>query len=549
MLITSALRRRSTVAIGALTALAGATATAPAAAAEPAPLRATMGLLGADLAAQTAIFETAEPLGDVTGDGRADLSLLSFGDGAFGSFTPTTSAVLGQTAHANVDLGGASSRLLRLPGYAVHAAGDVNGDGIRDVLVFGPAPGFPDGVATAVVFGGPGLAQVDLGRLGSRGFYVANGPVHAAGDLNGDGKDELVGAAVTDAGEMTKLVLISGRRTGGIVVNLRSIGTRGIDLPDSQMPAPARFAHGDVNGDGIDDLAIDQPGTSPKLTVLFGARDFTAISPNTPGSRGLTFTRFARLGGIPGDVTGDGRDDLLVEDASFNRRIVPGPPSAGAVDAGAGGIELEAVADAGSGQMPVAGVGDLTGDGRDDLVVRPQTGSGASFVAGRPAPATVTEDDLVPVPGSFGSGVVAAVGDVDGDGRGDAVQLAGGPSGAFRGATLLTAGLDVLPPLWHERGPFAGPQIEPSAFRPGPGATTLRALLSEPAAYEVVLRTAGGALLGKIDLPLGTPAQIDWDGRVDGRALPPGDYRSAVTPIDEAGNRGETRTVAFTVLP
>lgn len=529
--------------------LAAALALPASAPAADAPLRATMGLTGADLTDQTSPFIPAEPLGDVTGDGRAELALLqlpTFEDGDDGI---TTLTVSGQTTHENVDLGGASSRLLKLPGYAVEGAGDVNGDGIGDVLVTGPAPGLPGDFGTAVVFGGPDLNRVNLARLGNRGFYVANGFVRRAGDLNDDGREELVGAAFDEPdGAAAKLVLIAGRRTGGIVVDLRSVGTRGIDLPDSAMPNLPETAHGDVNGDGVDDLVIHQQSWPTKLTVLFGGRGFTAISPNSPGNRGVEVTgEVATLGRIPGDVTGDGRDDLLVRTSDGVTRIVPGPSGPGVIDARAGGITLDDVPSSNV-EVPVAGVGDLTEDGRDDLVAR-TSGGGAVFITGRPAPATVT--DALRVPGSFGVGAVFAVGDVDGDGRDDAMQL-GAPAAAFGfpGATLLTAGADVLPPRWAEGGPLVGLSVEPAAFKVGPGATSLQVLLSEPATAEVMLRTAGGALVGKLDVPLQQAfSRASWDGRINGRELPPGDYRSSVTPVDASGNRGETKTVAFTVLP
>jgi hypothetical protein len=401
--------------------------------------------------AASASAAPAPPLShDVNGDGTADVAYV----GAVGHSAENTIVllVLGSRDRSAAPTT-ANGRVIRFTGKELGDAtviGDVNGDGLADVLVTSAGP---DVRRAWVIYGSRqphGFALPATGTVaGEQTLKVESAA--GAGDVNGDGLADIV---TNDfSGDPSVQVQLGDRShplQRGYKIRYRGLDADGISVFGV-------FGAGDVNGDGRDDVGLIVPdpnsgtgfhtdtgdwslieawGRSASATVT--ADDRHGLAHATVKAGGHAAGRFvghtracdcAVQGVAPaGDVNGDGRSDLAVAweqrsgsvrldvvfgSSSGHPAIVSGTKSSGSLAATVTGLDVNLVLG-----LP----GDVDGDGLADLLVTPALSTivdGLELIRGRTLRGVLRAPTGKPLVGGGSVFFSEPAGDFDGDGHPD----------------------------------------------------------------------------------------------------------------------------------
>ena len=325
----------------------------------------------------------AVAIGDLDGDGRNDIALLTStrndpaNDNMVHVFLQNPDGTLQPRVRYPVGRRGSSIDI-----------GDVNGDGRADVVVGDENSTIGTRIGV--------LLQNATGTLDAIVAYPTTSAYRVkVADFNGDGRADIAGLG-------TALDIFLQTDTGTLAPPVTYAAPHGIDLDA-----------GDVNGDGRTDVVLNYglPG-GPNVFVLPQMPDGT-IGAATSYS---VNSSWSSSGVAVGDTNGDGRSDVVVTYGG-NRPT----SSVGRFLQNAQGA-LDPVVSYASYDMPAAAVlDDVDGDARKDALVLHATFSQVGVYRQYPSGDFVVED-LYPIPsGNSGQQQALATGDINGDGRLDAV--------------------------------------------------------------------------------------------------------------------------------
>lgn len=401
--------------------------------------------------------------GDLNGDGLVDIVIGSEDEGTLGAVhitfgrTSWASSAAAMASIADVKIAGVTSEKIS----SAVAVGDVNGDGVGDLLLGSrnADPGSLTNSGAVYVFFGAStwssartLASADV-KISGNTAGGALGYSLTAADVNGDGLDDVIASAPgQDVSTFTnngQVAIFFGATSWSSSIALGSANVL-IAGPRSSSALATHIWSGDFNDDGITDLFFgsyhdDDPShtTAGYSGVIWGVmgRATAAWSPAFIASSSNVDFYFAGTSsmygiayrGACGDVNGDGADDLVsmaMESATTYTMIWFG----GSGSTGAGDTSIDYSISYGNpnnnnGIPSALAVDDFDADGLDDIAVGFGTSSpGGSLFAGcvtvhygRSSWVIDETDDIKYTGEAAGDylGMVVAFGDTNGDGAAD----------------------------------------------------------------------------------------------------------------------------------
>jgi hypothetical protein len=269
---------------------------------------------------------------DLNGDGLMDVVTASLDDGALGVFFNN------KTSPGSFN----PALVLNSPGASQLAIADMNGDGLPDIVS-------ADFNVSLFVQTSPGTFAAPISLYANGANWVA------LGDLNGDGATDV---ALTDSVGV-KVLMHTGAASGTTFAAPLTVFTQS---PNSNVAGGNIIAIGDVDGDGLNDLVITDPGpTGGMATAVYVLLQSPATHGTFLAPVGYPIATQDRPQSILlRDLQGSGKLDIVIGGQNFVTVLLHDPANPGKF--------LPASVYPASGANEIA-IADVNGDGKLDIVV------------------------------------------------------------------------------------------------------------------------------------------------------------------------------------
>ncbi|MDP3392399.1 FG-GAP-like repeat-containing protein [Sediminibacterium sp.] len=361
-----------------------------------------------DFATASASFTLA--IADIDGDGKSDIVASNYNSNSISLYrnTSTSGSLTTNSFAPKVDFTTGNG-----PWFLT--INDLNGDGKPDIIIANINAStisiFKNTSTSGVIDANSFASKVDI-SVGTAPSSIA------VGDLDGDGKPDL--AIVNNISNSNTISILRNLSTGNI-----DVGSFSSRVTFSTGTLPSAVALLDVDGDGKLDLAVTNQ-TSNSVSIFRNNASSGSITTNSFESK-VDFPTASNPRYLAvGDFDGDGKSDIVVPNMNSNTvSVFRNTASSGVINTNSFAAKVDFTA----GNSPyLAAIGDLNGDGKQDIAV---SNNGSSFVSvfqntssGNNIISFASKVDFA----SAGSTRSVAIGDLDGDGMPDLAAASGANS-------------------------------------------------------------------------------------------------------------------------